>query len=556
MSSWTVGRYLVERLRQVGVRHVFGVPGDYVLALLDEFVASEIELVGTCNELNAGYAADAYARVNGIGAVCVTYAVGGFSVLNAVAGAYAEQVPVVVVAGGPNRSDRDERKLLHHTLGHHGIQVEVFGHVTEVSVLLTDADEAPDQIDRAIAACVAHRRPVFVEVPADLVQQPCRAPRPRGFDERPPSDPNALGEAVEEAVRMLGSAERPVILGGVELHRFGVQEEFTRLVERAGYPVATVLMGKSVIAETHPQFVGLYRGALSEDYVRRTVEDADCVLSLGAWMTDINLGIYTADIDPGSLIHSGARRVQIRHHYFEPVFLGDFLDGVYRTLPEAPEAREPIRPASRALVEPYAPEPEARVNVRRFFERMNHFLRDGDVVLADAGDSFLCAGDLVVHHSVGFICQAFYCSLGFSLPGALGVGLADRSRRAVVFAGDGAVQMTAQELSTLVRQRLNSIVFVMNNRGYTIERAIHDGPYNDIQNWRYHALPEVFGGGWSCEVSRESELEAALERARAEPDRLALIEVHIDPKDFSSALERLGHALGQRQTLTTGFRRE
>ncbi|MCE2390757.1 MAG: alpha-keto acid decarboxylase family protein [Proteobacteria bacterium] len=555
MRSWTVGRYLVERMRQVGLRHVFGVPGDYVLALLDEIVDSEVELVGTCNELNAGYAADAYARVNGVGAVCVTYAVGGFSVLNAIAGAYAEQVPVIAVAGGPNRSDRDERKLLHPTLGHHGIQVEVFRHVTQESVLLTDADDAPEQIDRAIAACVAHRRPVFIEVPADLVKQPCRAPRPREFDERPPSDPDATREAVEEAVRMLLAAERPVVLGGVELHRFGVQPGFVRLVERAGCPVATVLLGKSVIAETHPQYVGLYRGALSEDYVRETVEGADCVLSLGAWMTDINLGIYTADIDTARLIHSGAWRVQIRHHHFERVFLGDFIDGLFEALPAAPAPRETIRPASRALVEPFAPAPEERVSVARFFERMNHFLREGDVVLADAGDSFLCAGDLIVHHSVGFICQAFYCSLGFSLPGALGVGLADRSRRAVVFAGDGALQMTVQELSTLVRQRLNPIVFVMNNRGYTIERAIHDGPYNDIQNWRYHSLPEVFGGGWSCEVHKEAELEAALERAREEPDRLALIEVHIDPQDCSSALERLGQALGERQTLTTGFRR-
>jgi TPP-dependent 2-oxoacid decarboxylase len=548
-DQWTVGSYLVERIREVGVRHVFGVPGDYVLGLMDVVVDSPLELVGTCNELNAGYAADAYARINGVGAVCVTYAVGGFSLLNAVAGAFAERVSMIVICGGPNRADRDEDRLLHHTLGDYGVQVDVFQHVTQVAVGLSSAEAAPGEIDDAITACVRHRRPVFIEVPADLVAAPCSAPEPLDFDLAPQSDPGALAEAVEEAVALLDAAGRPVVLGGVEVHRFGLQEELERLLDDVHYPMATALMGKSVIRETHPRYIGVYSGALSEDYVRRTVEDADCVLSLGAWMSDINLGIYTAQIDIGRLIHASADRVRIKRHYFDKVYLGDFITALHREL-GAREPTEPIRPATRSLQERFEPVPAAAVTIKRFYERVNHFLDDESIVLADAGDSFLCAGDLIMHEGVGFICQAFYCSIGFTVPGALGVGLADPSRRPIVFVGDGAFQMTAQELSTVIRQGLSPVIFLMNNRGYTVERVIHDGPYNDIQNWSYHRLPEVFGGGWSCEVRTEGDLEVALERAGRERDELAFVEVHLDPEDCSAALKRLGQALAEHRDLS------
>jgi indolepyruvate decarboxylase len=550
-GKFTVGSYLVARLHEVGVRHVFGVPGDYVLGLMDEIVASPVELVGTCNELNAGYAADAYARVNGVGAVCVTYAVGGFSLLNAVAGAFAERVPVIAVCGGPNRSDRDQHRLLHHTLGDYGVQVDVFRHVTQMAVGLSSPEDAPSEIDDAVTACLRHRRPVFIEVPADLVAAPCRAPKPLALALAPHSDPDVLREAVEEAAFLLAAADHPVLLGGVEVHRFGLQAELERFLDQVHYPMATALMDKSVIRETHPQYIGVYSGALSEEYVRRTVEEADCVLSLGAWMSDINLGIYTARIDPGRLIHASADRVQIKRHYFDQVYLGDFIAGLREALSGRVHRGEaPIRPAVRALLQRFSPRPEAPITIERFYARVNHFLDDQSIVLADAGDSFLCAGDLIMHENVGFICQAFYCSIGFTVPGALGVGLADRSRRPIVFVGDGAFQMTAQELSTVIRQGLAPVFFLMNNRGYTVERVIHDGPYNDIQNWRYHALPGVFGGGWSCEVRTEGELEGALERAARDRDALAFIEIHLDPQDCSAALKRLGQALASQRALS------
>ena len=550
-SGWSVGRYVVARLEEAGVRHIFGVPGDYSLGFLDQVVASPIEFIGTCNELNAGYAADAYARMNGLGAVAVTYAVGGFSVLNAVAGAYAERVPLVVLCGGPSRSDRASGLQRHHTLGDYGIQLQVFEAVTEAAVALESAESAPDQIDATLRACLQNRRPVFIEIPVDLVEEPCRPPVPLGEQGVPPSDPEVLKEAVDEAALLLTAAQRPIVLGGVEVHRFGLREEFESLIERSGYPVATALLGKSLIDENNPHFIGLYSGALSEDYVREMVEGADCVLNLGAFMSDINLGVYTANIATDRLIHATPEHVSIKHHRFDQVFLGDFIRSLSDRLPEA-QGRDPrIRAASETRKPPVAIQPDAALTVERFYDRANHILEANNVILADAGDSFMCAGDLLTHDQTAFISQAFYCSIGFTLPGALGVALAAPDRRPVVFIGDGAFQMVVQELSTLLRHHLNPVIFVVNNRGYTVERVIHDGPYNDIQNWRYHELVETFGNGfgWGVEVRTEGELEQALERASRETDQLALIEVHVDPMDCSPALRRLGEELARTNSL-------
>ena len=293
----TIGRYLVQRLDEIGVGHVFGVPGDYVLTFMDCIVESPIELIGTCNELNAGYAADAYARINRIGAVCVTYAVGGFSVLNAVAGAYAERVPLIVISGGPSLADRRRGLLLHHTLGDFNAQADIFAKVTIASAVLTDAALAPAQIDEILAACLRHKRPVFIEIPEDLVDHPCPRPEPFRFDALLESDSAALAEAVDEAAAMLRNARRPAVLAGVEIHRFRLRAMAQALIERTGYPFATTLLAKSLITEQHPLFVGIYTGALSEGYVQRTVERADCLLNLGSILTDVTLGIYTATLD-------------------------------------------------------------------------------------------------------------------------------------------------------------------------------------------------------------------------------------------------------------------
>lgn len=543
MPQATVATYLIERLQQAGLKHAFGVPGDYVLTFLDRLIASGIEFVGTCNELNAGYAADAYARINGIGCVCVTWGVGGFSAMNAVAGAYAEQVPLVVLVGGPRTTQRGASMLLHHSVGDFTTMQETYSHITVASVVLDDPNSAPQRIDRALQRCLAEKRPIMIEIPADMVDRRCAAPGPYAAPARPPSDPDALAEGLEETMALLQHAERPVILGGVELHRYGLMDEFRRLVEASGVPVATTLLGKTVISEHHRQAIGVYEGGMSRKEIRDIVERADVLLCVGAWISDICLGVNTGRLEGRHMILANSGRLKISQHVYEHVWIGDVVAGVADRMPKGGLKHPPFKSVAELIDPSFTAEPGRRLTVDRVMKRINAFVGNETTVIAETGDSIVAAADLVMHHDVGFIGQAFYLSIGYALPATLGAMLADPARRPVALIGDGAFQMTAQELSSLCRRESNAILLLMNNDGYTTERVIHDGPYNDIQPWAYHRLPEIFGGGWGRRVATEDELDGALDEALARNEGPALIEIMLDRLDTCEGLKRLGAAL-------------
>ncbi|MFC1589857.1 alpha-keto acid decarboxylase family protein [Candidatus Omnitrophota bacterium] len=539
-KTMTVSKYLTRRLEQVGLRHVFGVPGDYVLQLFEDLGKSSIEIIGTCNELNAGYAADAYARVNGIGCACVTYGVGGFSLLNGIVGSFAERLPVVAISGSPKASERSHHHLLHHTIGDMNLQYRIYEEITVASCALTSSEQAPRQIDETLKACLRSKRPVYIELPVDIASRPCEAPGPLEIDTRITSDRSALREAIAESSDLLSRAARPVILAGIEAHRLKARRQLQDLVDHTGYPFATSLLGKTVIPEKHPQFIGTYGGAISTGPARNIIESADIVLSIGTLMTDLNLGIWSAQLDQSKMITANSDNVRIKHHTYNHVSLKDFLSGLKRKLSRGRRRLPKFRHPSEVAKKRFTPATDRKITHKRFFQRMNHFIDKNSIVIADTGDSILSAFDLYIPEDVLFLDQAFYLSIGYSVPATLGAKLAAPKRRPITFVGDGAFQMTAQALGTIIRNGLNPIIFLMNNKGYTIERYLHDGPFNDLQEWSYHKLPEVFGGGWGCRVTTEGELEAALNRTRRSPNETALIEVMLDKMDCSEHLKRLG----------------
>lgn len=547
MTRSTVATYLLERLKQAGLRHAFGVPGDYVLSFMDRLIESGIELVGTCNELNAGYAADAYARLNGIGCICVTWGVGGFSAMNAIAGAYAEQVPLVVLVGGPRTTQRRSTMLLHHGVGDVATMQRAYAHITVASVLLDDPAAAPRLIDHALERCMAEKRPIMIEIPADVVDRPCAAPGPFSAPARPTSDASALAEALEETMSLLAAATRPVILGGVELHRYGLMSEFVRLAEASHLPVATTLLGKAVISEHHPQAIGVYEGSTSRHEIRDIVESADVLLCVGAWISDINFGVHTGRLEGRRMILANSGRLKISQHVYEQVWIGDVVSGLADRMPPGGLAHPPFVSLSRRQEPAAAAKPGRKLTMSYVTKRINAFIGEDTTVIAETGDSLFAAADLVMHHDVGFIGQAFYLSIGYALPATLGAAFADPLRRPVTLIGDGAFQMTAQELSTLCRHKVNAILLLMNNDGYTTERVIHEGPYNDIQRWDYHRLPEVFGGGFGRRVTTEDEFDEALALARGYNDGPALIEVMLDRMDMTDALRTLGAELAPKR---------
>ncbi len=541
----TIGAYLVNRLEQIGLRHIFGVPGDYALTFFDLLEESGIELINTCNELNAGYAADGYARISGIGAVCLTYGVGGFSVYNAVAAAYAERVPLVVISGGPKTSLRSRLhpNLLHHTIGDMNLQRDIYERITQGAVVLTSPTQAVMQIDELLAACLRHSRPVYIEIPADMVMEACVEPGPWAPDMSLHVDEDVLEEALGETLGAITRAARPVILAGVEVDRLGSREALLTLVARTGFPVATTALGKGIIPEHTPNYAGTYMGALANEEARALVEDSDLLLCLGAWMTDLDLGGYTAHLDPNRMIIANSERVKVRRHIYEHIPIRNFIKGLLSRLSESGfDGPGTARPAE-APRRPYVPVPEARLTTDRFWSRVNHFLRDDHIVVADTGSATFESAKLSLPQGADYLSQSFYASMGFGIPAALGAKLAAPQGRPIVFVGDGAFQMTGQELSSIVRYGQNPVVFLLNNDGYQVERAICDNAYNDLLMWDYTLIPETFGADRGIRVSTEGDLESALVMADARRDALVFVEIRLDRFDFSETLRRIGERL-------------
>jgi indolepyruvate decarboxylase len=544
IAGLSIGQYLIRRLQDYGVRHVFGIPGDYVLAFYKMLSESPIQPINCTREDCAGFAADAYARVNGMGAVCVTYCVGGLSLCNSIAGAYAEKSPVVVISGAPGLGERINNPLLHHKVRDFHTQADVFEKICVAGAELDDPHEAFREIDRVLDAAARHKRPVFLELPRDMVNfVPEESYQFRQADTA--SDPEALSEAVDEAVRWINSCQKAVIIAGVEIHRFGLQDEVLALAEGSNIGIAATMLGKSVVSEVHPLYVGLYEGALGREEIRQFVEESDCVILLGTFMTDINLGIYTANLDPAKCIYATSEQLRIRHHHFHGVQLGDFIKALAARRPTPPARKLP--PQTGLNAEKFVVRPEAPVTISRLTARLNELLNDQTVVIADIGDALFAATELIVRERAEFISPAYYTSMGFAVPAALGVHVAQPDRRAIVIVGDGAFQMTGMELSTLIRHKFPTIIVLLDNGGYGTERFLHPNcNFNDVQPWHYAKLPEVLGGGRGYEIRTEGELDAALRSAWADTSGPSLLQVKIGPHDISTALNRLAERLSKR----------
>ena len=541
----SIGQYLIQRLRDYGITDMFGIPGDYVLSFYTQLEQSEINVVGCTREDCAGFAADAYARVHGMGAVCITYCVGGLSVCNSTAGAFAEKSPVVVISGSPGMRERSSSPLLHHMVRDFRTQMEVFERLCVAGTELSDPVSAFREVDRVLDACYRFKRPVYLEIPRDMVDV---VPQIGHSYQQPEfrSDPSALQESVEEARRLLSDCQRPLILAGVEVHRFGLQDQLLALAEKARIPIAATVLGKSVVRETHPLYVGLYEGAMGQQQVTSFVEESDCLLLLGTFMTDINLGIFTADIDPGKCIYATSEQLRIRHHHYAQVQLKDFLDALTSSA-LAPTRRE-IPLELHTETSPFELKESDPISITRLFNRLNEQLDERTIVIADIGDALFGATELVIRGRTEFLSPAYYTSMGFSVPAAVGAQFARRESRVVVVCGDGAFQMTGQEFSTLVRHQFDAIVIVLDNGGYGTERRLHEGEweFNNIQCWKYHRLPEVFGGGRGYEVRTEGEFDVALNSAWQDRTGPSLIQVHIRADDHSRGLMRLAERLSSR----------
>ena len=538
----TIGEYLLKKLKSYDIEHIFGIPGDYVLRFYNLIEQSDIQHIGMTREDAAGYAADAYARTKGMGAACITYCVGGLSMVNAVAGAYAEKSPVVVISGAPGIKERGTDALLHHKVRDFHTQQRIYDEITVATALLDEPFTAFNEIDRVLDAVYHYKRPGYIELPRDMVDV-------RGTLYRHPStgghvsDSETLNAAVEDAVKFINQSKNPVILAGVELHRFGYQDKLVTLVEEKRIPVVATLLGKSVMPESHPLYLGIYEGAMGRNEIREFVEDSDCVIILGAFMTDVNLGIYTANLDRSRSIYATSEKINVRYHTYETVMFDDFIDGL--NCQKLRKRKKPNLSWAFTNTEPFEVKPDSPLKVERLFKHLNEFITDEVTVIADVGDSLFGAAELVIQQHTNFLSPAYYTSMGFAVPASIGAQLSTPNTRPLVIVGDGAFQMTGTELSTTVRYGLNPIVLLLNNHGYGTERHLLEGDFNDIGCWNYSCMPSLFSSGRGFHVRTEGEFEEAMKTAFAETQQFTLIEAELEKMDRSPALARLAERMSK-----------
>ncbi|MGE5208628.1 MAG: alpha-keto acid decarboxylase family protein [Alphaproteobacteria bacterium] len=544
-----LGQFLFEYLYRRGVRHSFGIPGDFALPTFTWLEKSKIQNVTMTHEPAAGFAADAYSRVNGIGLVCVTYCVGGLNVLNAIAGAYAEKSPVVVVSGAPGRKDREKDPLLHHKVKTFETQRRIYDEVTVASTVLLDEQRAASEIVRCVEACLRHKRPVYIEVPHDMVDREIPI---TGVQLAAPekSDPHTLQAAVTETLSLIRAAKKPVVLAGVELARYRTARLVVRMAERMNIPIAADLLSKSAVPENHPLYIGVYGGAMSSDeHVRKYVESADLVIMLGTFITDMSMGFYTAKLDRRRTVLATTERVSVRYHRYDSIQFCDFLEALATAKITAKRFKHPN---PHALLKPLRNAERSRaLGMVDVFRILSLHLDEHCCVIADIGDAIFGAVGIRSARQAQFIAPAYYMSMGFAVPASIGVAMATPSLRPYVLVGDGAFQMTGVEVSTAGRLGLNPIVIILNNDGYGTLRQIREGHFNEITQWNYNKICELVGNGKGIIASTNGEFDDALSCAQ-KSDRIHVIEARISRNDASYQLTRIAAEVRKRRGIRQG----
>ena len=540
----TVGSYLAARLSQIGLKHHFAVAGDFNLVLLDQLLTNtDLEQIYCCNELNCGYSAEGYARACGAAAAVVTFSVGGLSAINAIGGAYAENLPVILVSGAPNTNDRATEHLLHHTLATHDFsyQLEIAKKLTCAAVAITSAADAPHQIDYAIRTALREKKPAYIEIACNAAAAPCAAPGPiSAVIGEEPSDAEALDAAIAAAAKFLRGKQKPVLLIGSKLRAADAERQAVELAEALGCAVTVMAAAKSFFSEDHPQFAGIYWGEISAPGAREIVDWADAVICIGTIFNDYSTVGWTAMPSGAGVLTADQNRVYFDGHDFGRVHLREFLSGLARkvqtrdaTMSEYKRIRAEPPPESRA-------EPEAKLMRGEVVRQIQSLLTADTTVIAETGDSWFNSMALKLPGGARFEIEMQWGSIGWSVPATFGYAMGAPGRRIIAMIGDGSFQLTAQEVAQMIRRKLPVIVFLMNNHGYTIEVEIHDGPYNNIKNWDYAGLIDAFnaedGRGVGIRVTNGGELTEAIKVALANHNGPTLIECVIDRDDCSPDL--------------------
>ncbi|NAZ75129.1 indolepyruvate decarboxylase [Kineococcus sp. T13] len=548
----SVGAYLARRLEQLGLRHLFGLPGDFNLALLDELLgAGGLRWIGSSNELNAGYCADGHARLRrGPAALVTTFGVGELSAVNALAGSRAEDVPVVHVVGLPPTRAMADGALLHHSLadGDFGRFVRVAAEVTACAVVVR-AQGAGTSVDQALMTAVGSSQPVYLGIPSDVATaRVSAAPLSRPLPVLR-SDAGSAEEFRRALADFLGDSPEVTLLAGPRLHRRRLEHLVRALAAQNGVRVATQSASKAMLDESHPATLGVYAGRFTRDpATRRRVDEASPLVLAGVVLTDFLTGSFTHAFDPERAVDLQLDHARIAGQ----AFYGLYLEESLRILEEVLEARSP-RPAPlpRQDVAPPArhvpADPDGPLTHADLWPLLQQWLLPGTLLVAEAGTSFYGALEVVLPDGCDLLGQPVWSSIGYTLPATLGAMLAAPGRETVLVIGDGSAQLTVQELGRLLSLGLTPTVLLVNNSGYTVERAIRspEAPYQDVVEWDWTKLPAALGAPHVPvhRASTPADLVEVLAKVRADPDHAAFVELVLPRDDAPESLLQLARSI-------------
>lgn len=547
MGKITVNDFLIQELNRIGVKDFFGLPGDYNFNIIDAVEKNpNTNWIGCTNELNAGYAADGYARINGSGALITTYSVGELSALNAIAGSYAENVPVVSIVGIPKTKFIRDNTVIHHNFTHpnYYANVDAFSNFTETTAYLSE-DTAKEQIERALHVFVKYKRPVYIAIPVDIGEMYIDN---ESKIKEVKSDRKKLEKAVEHILKFIDKSENPVILGDVLLERYESLSEFHNLVKNSGFPTSTLIMGKGSVNESSPNFIGTYLGTLDNIDVYNAVNNSDCVISVGTILSDFNTLRFDIRIKPSNFIEIQGTYTVVECKVYEDVLMKDVL----RELSNRIQFRKTEIIKNRPELCSSVIEEEKPLDYDYMLVRIQEFLKPNDYLITETGTYDFAAPSMTFPDNCLLINQILWGSIGWATPAAFGVMTADSNRRTVLLTGEGSFQLTYQSVSNMLYKNQKPIIILLNNSGYTIERAISKNPldsYNDIIPWDYIKSVEGFGGQiWTAKAKTNVEFNEVLIQAEKENiDKLCYIEVYTDKLDMPPLLKKMSQRSRSKQ---------
>ncbi|QHM71944.1 alpha-keto acid decarboxylase family protein [Mixta intestinalis] len=549
MSAFTVSDYLLQRLNEIGINHLFGVPGDFNLTFLDRVIAHpRLAWVGCANELNAAYAADGYARSRGAAALLTTFGVGELSAINGTAGSYAEYLPVIHIVGAPSLAAQRRGDLIHHSLGDgdfsHFLRMQ--REVTVAQAVL-NAENACAEIDRVIGEALKQRRPGYLLLPVDVVGAAVDAPA-QPLLPRNVADTQVLNAFRAAADKLLAQAGSVSLLADFLADRFDVTQQLAHWLEAVPLPHATLLMGKGILNEQQPGFVGTYAGEGCAEEARRAIEQAEAIITVGVRFTDTITVGFTQRIAPARNIDVQPFSATVAGEHFSPLPM-DAAVTALRQLCERYAARWPQPVCSPA---PLAQDDRPVMTQNAFWQAMQDFLRPGDLILAEQGTAAFGAAALRLPAGAQLVTQPLWGSIGYTLPAAFGAQTAQPERRVILLIGDGSAQLTVQELSSMMRDNLKPLIFLLNNEGYTVERAINgaDQRYNDIAAWNWTQIPQALSESCPAQSWRVVEPVQLTEVMKliADAPRLSLVEVVLPRLDLPPLLQQVSASLNQRNS--------